>query len=83
MPSVSYLSDIIFIRCSISDTKYVTQYLDKVFKVKDMGSLKYYFVLKSLERVKKFMCIGNDAFDILIDTDILDTKQCSTLVAKD
>jgi len=78
------LVDIILARKSISDIEQVTQHLNKVFKVKDLGDLKFFLGLE-IDRSNEGIHVSQRkyALDIVNDAGLLAAKSCVTPMMKD
>jgi len=79
-----YVDDIILSGNSISEIQQVTLSLDKAFKIKDLGKLKYFLGLE-VARSSTGIHVSQRkyALDILAETGLLAAKPCSTPITKD
>ncbi|XP_068498274.1 uncharacterized mitochondrial protein AtMg00810-like [Phaseolus vulgaris] len=79
-----YVDDIILAGKSISDIEQVTRHLDKVFKVKDLGDLKFFLGLE-IARSNKGIHVSQRkyALNIIYEVGLLAAKPCATPMKKD
>jgi len=77
------MDDIILASNFISEITKVTQVLDKTFKVKDIGDLKFFLDLE-VARTKDGIHVSQrkDDLDIIFDVGLLAGKPCSTPMVK-
>jgi len=79
-----YVDDIILAGKSISDIEQVTRHLDKVFKVKDLGDLKFFLGLEIAKSNKGIHVSQRKyALDIINDVGLIVAKPCATPMMKD
>ncbi|XP_019438967.1 PREDICTED: uncharacterized protein LOC109344667 [Lupinus angustifolius] len=78
-----YVDDLVLSGNDIHDIMMVKKHLDKLFKIKDLGNLKYFLGLE-VARSKSgiILCQRKHALDILADTGFLAARPVSTPMVK-
>jgi len=79
-----YVDDVILAENSLANIDEVKQALNKTFKIKDLGELKYFLGLE-VARSKHgiYLCQRKYALNILTDSGMLGCKPCHTPLSKD
>jgi len=79
-----YIDDVILVENSSADIEKVKQTLNKTFKIKDLGELKYFIGSKvAWSKHGIHLCQRKYALNILIDYGMLGSKSCHTPLSKD